>query len=328
MVDPAVEIPGLVEAGQLLTLTTTEAQQWGYADGVAATRDELLSATGLASAPVIETEPSFAENVARFVTDPVIASLLITIGLLLIVGDFLVEGVGIPALVGVGLIALFFWGHLLAGLAGWEDLLLIVLGLALIAVELFVIPGFGVAGVLGIVALLGGVFLAMLGREIRTPEGIERAALTVVASLGLFVLGLIAIVALLPKSSRFGGLVLQANVDGAATTPATSGRKPGGWLRLFGGSAPLASERPSAVDAGVSPVIAARASARRPGVALSDLRPSGVADFDGRRIDVVTEGEFIPAGEAIAIVRDDGYRRVVRRVAVEQGGGQPSRKGA
>jgi membrane-bound serine protease (ClpP class) len=318
MVDPAVEVPGLDGPDTLLTLTTTDAQQWGYADGVVATRAELLDATGLAGAPVVETEPSFAEDVARFVTDPVIASLLITIGLLLIVGDFLVEGVGIPALVGAGLIALFFWGHLLAGLAGWEDLVLVLLGLALIAVELFVVPGFGVAGVLGIAALLGGMFLAMLGREIRTPEGTERAALAVVGSLLGFALGLIALLVFLPQSTRFSGLVLQANVDGATvgTTPAASVRKPGGWLRLFGGTSPLASDlQPPPAKVATAPKV--RPLTGRTGTALSDLRPSGIADIDGRRVDVVTDGEYVRAGEPIAVVRDEGYRRVVRRVAGE-----------
>lgn len=314
MVDPAVEVPGLVEAGKLLTLTTTEAQQWGYADGVVATRAQLLDALGLAGAPLIETEPSFAEDVARFVTDPIVASLLVTIGLLLIVGDFLVEGVGIPAAVGAGLIALFFWGHLLAGLAGWEDLALVVFGLALIAVELFVVPGFGVAGVLGIAALLGGMFLAMLGREVRTPEVTAQAGYAVLGSLAGFVLGLIALLILLPRGTRFGGLVLQANVGGAAAETGT-GRKPGGWLRLFGESGPLASDRaPTAVPARAA-ATATRSLSGRTGTALTDLRPSGIAQIDGNRVDVVSEGGFIRAGEPVVVVRDEGYRRVVKRVA-------------
>jgi membrane-bound serine protease (ClpP class) len=308
MVDPDVAIDGLVERGKLLTLTTTEAQAWGYADGVAATRAELLAAAGLGTAPVIETSPSLAETAVRFLTNPIVATLLFTGGLLLIVGDFLTEGVGLPAIAGVAMLALFFWGHLLVGLAGWEDIGLVGLGIVLIGIELFVIPGFGVAGVLGIAALLGGMFLAMLGREIRTPDQIERAGFAVVATLVLFVVGLFALLTLIPATTRFGGLVLRSRVSEAAAV----GRQPGGWLRLFGGSVPLARDRPAAPT--VAP--AARSLIGSTGTALTDLRPSGMAEIGGRRIDVVTEGDYVRTGEPVEVVRDEGYRRVVRRVAL------------
>jgi membrane-bound serine protease (ClpP class) len=156
----------------------------------------------------------------------------------------------------------------------------------------------------------------MLGREIRTPEGTERAALTVAASLGLFVLGLIAIVAVLPRTTRFGGLVLQANVDGAnsASTAAAAVRQPGGWLRLFGGSEPLAHDRPAAPAARPG-APTDRPLTGRTGTAVTDLRPSGIAEIDGRRVDVVADGEFVRSGEPVAVLRDEGYRRVVRRIA-------------
>jgi membrane-bound serine protease (ClpP class) len=215
------------------------------------------------------------------------------------------------------LIALFFFGHLLAGLAGWEDAALVVLGLVLIAVELFVIPGFGVAGVLGVVALLGGMYLAMVGREVRTPEVTAQAGWTVVATLAGLVVGLIAIVALLPRGSRFGGLVLQANVDGTAAAGAASARKPGGWLRLFGGNSPLDRDRARArsTDSGERVASAPPSLTSHTGVALTDLRPSGAAEIDGQRVDVVSDGPFVPAGSPVIVVRDEGYRRVVRRVA-------------
>ena len=176
--------------GELLTLTTAEATDWGYNDGVAANRAEVLAAAGLADAPVIETEPSLAERFVRFITDPVVSSLLITAGVLILIADLFVEGFGIGGVVGLALLALFFWGHFLAGLTGWEDLALVVLGLVLIAIEIIVVPGFGIPGVLGLAALLGGLFLAMLGREIQTPEGIAQAGLTILASFIGIVIGI------------------------------------------------------------------------------------------------------------------------------------------
>jgi membrane-bound serine protease (ClpP class) len=234
--------------------------------------------------------------------------LLITAAVLLIVGDFLVGGFGAVGAVGLGLLATFFWGHMLAGLAGWEDVVLVLLGIALIGVELFVIPGFGVAGLLGLAALLGGLFLAMLGREIRTPEGIERAGWTVAGSLVAIVLGLTAILWLLPRTGRASGLVLQAQLGAGGPVAA---RPPRGWLRWFGGAA---SDPPAASTRPVARAEADRSLVGATGTALSDLRPSGVAEIGGRRVDVVTAGDYIRAGEPIEVATDERYRRVVRRV--------------
>jgi len=321
MVDPDVAIDGLVARGELLTLTTNQAVAWGYAEGVADDLAGVLDAAGLAGARVVETEPSLAERVARFVTDPIVASLLIILAILLIVGDFFVEGFGLAGAAGLGLFALFFWGHLLAGLTGWEDIALVVLGLALIAVEIAVLPGFGVAGILGLAALLGGLFLAMLGRDIQTPEGIERAGLTVAASLVGILLGVIALFALLPRRRRFGGLVLQSAVGGAAAPapapiPAPAPKRAGrGWFRWFGEVAtPTRAERRSAPPAAGAPLDEGRSLNGATGVTLSDLHPSGIAEIDGHRVDVVSDGGYIAAGQPIEVVRDEGYRRVVRRI--------------
>ena len=263
MVDPDVTIDGLVTRGELLTLTTNEAETWGYADGVVVDRAALLATTGLAGYPVADTAPSVAERAVRFVTDPVVASLLIALGVLLIIGDSLVEGFGVAGAVGLGLLATFFWGHVLAGLTGWEDVALVVAGLVLIAIEVFVVPGFGLPGILGAAALLGGLFLAMVGREIQTPAGIEQAALTVAASLVLIVIGVIAVVAILPRNQRFGRMVLRSTVGGEAASPA---RAPSGWLRWFGAHAqlpqtPRPASSPAAKDAAGRP----DASAHRQG---------------------------------------------------------------
>ena len=325
MVDPSVAIDDLVNRGELLTLTTEEARTWGYTEGVVANQAELLTAAGLAEAAVERTSLSLAERVVRFITGPIVASLLIIGALLLIIGDLFVEGFGVAGIAGFGLLALFFWGHFLAGLTGWEDVALVVLGLLLIGVELFVIPGFGIPGILGLAALLGGLFMAMLGREVRTPDGIERAGYSVAVSALVVLVGIAAILALIPRTKRFGSLVLQADVASGGAAAAA----PAGWLRWFSGGdteqrlarpkRPERPERPRLVPPPVeSPIIdatPARSLTGATGVALSDLRPSGMADIGGRRIDVVTEGDYIRAGEPIQVSIDEDYRRVVRRTS-------------
>ena len=342
MVDPDVEVEGLVGRGELLSMTAPEALEWGMADSLADDRDQLLAALDLADATLVQAEPSLAERLVRVITNPVLAGLLLTLGMWLVLGDLLSGGVGLAAGVGVALLATFFWGHLLAGLAGWEDIALVVLGVVLLLVEVLVIPGFGVAGLLGLVSLLGGSFLAMLGRDfdlVGTDEML-RAATVVGVSFLAIVGGTVAIVAHLSRHGGPPGLVLRSRLGVAA--PVTQ-RSSGGWLRWFGaGGGVLASDRDErgderterhveidrAEDASTSapersPWGAAGQGATRdhdtrlapgtPGVARSDLRPAGVAEIDGERVDVVADGEYLRAGEQIEIVRDEGYRRLVRR---------------
>jgi membrane-bound serine protease (ClpP class) len=316
MVDPDIAIEGLVGRGELLTLTDTEATTWGYADGIVANRAALLDATGLAGRPVEETSPSLAESTVRFITNPVVSSLLILAAIFLIIGDALVGGFGIVGAVGLGMLALFFFGYQLAGLAGWEDLALIGLGLVLIGVEAFVVPGFGVPGVLGIAALLGGLVMTMLGRDIQTSDQIQRSVLVVGTSLLLAIIAVIALLALVPKR-RAGGLVLHTDLagaslpTGAAFARSSSGRK-GNWLaRLFGGGEDLDQSADHVERASAPPAPSLVGSQ---GTALSDLRPGGIAHIDGQRVDVVSQGDYIRAGETVEVIADERYRRVVRRV--------------
>jgi membrane-bound serine protease (ClpP class) len=312
MVDPDVEVEGLVERGQLLTLTVTQAVDVGYAEGIVVDRAELLEELGLADREVVETSPSLAERLVRVITHPVVASLLLTIGLLVLVADMLSGGVGAGVAVGLGLLGLFFWGHMLAGLAGWEDVALVVVGLGLIAVEVFVVPGFGVPGILGLLALLGGAFLAMIYRDFDfvTRADLARAAATVAVTLIASVAGLAILLVLLSRRGPRGSLVLRARLG--VGEPVME-RAHGGWLRWFDATARLPS------DIALPEAASDRVSDRSPsllgatGVALSDLRPSGVADIGGRRVDVVTSGEYVRSGEAIEVVRDERYRRIVRR---------------
>jgi membrane-bound serine protease (ClpP class) len=243
MVDPSIEIEGLDSSTSLLTLTTEQALEHGYADGVAANSTVLLEELGLGNATVIEAEMHFWEHAVRWVTDPVFASLLILLGLGLIVMDGLVGGFGVAALAGVACLGLFFWGHQLAGVAGWEDLLLIGVGLLLIGLEVFVIPGFGVAGVSGLLVLIAGMVLAMTRRDFGD-EGFAVEAVdvlkTLLITLSITVVVIIAFSLLLPRlipsATRpmrgFQRLTLAATVD----TGGRGAHQPGRLAKLFGGA--------------------------------------------------------------------------------------------
>lgn len=280
MVDSDVEIPGLVAKGKLLTLTMEEALEHRVADFRADTLEAVLERLGVAGAEIRRPAPNWAERVVRFLTHPVLSSLLMTVGILGILIELRTPGFGVPGAVGIASLAAFFWGHWLVRLAGWEEVLLVAIGIALLLVELLLIPGFGVTGVLGITAILAGLGLSLVGAG-ATQAAVLGAAVRVVFSLLLAIAASLVLLRFLPRLP-FGRRVVLA-----------SGLSPGGgWEPVAAAHRPVPGTR---------------------GVAESPLRPAGIADIGGERSDVVSEGEYIDAGETIEVVRVDGNRIVVRR---------------
>ncbi|MFC0558035.1 NfeD family protein [Halalkalibacter alkalisediminis] len=160
MADNRIDLPELgAPEGDLLTLTSQQALQVGYAEAVASNRAELLEYLGLENAVEREMEVSFSEQIARFVTHPVVIPILLSIGSLGLVLELYSPGFGIPGLMGISALLLFFFGHMFAGFAGWESMILFIVGFLLIMIEIFV-PGFGIFGLLGIAAVIAGMLLA------------------------------------------------------------------------------------------------------------------------------------------------------------------------
>ena len=281
MVDPDVEIKGVIEKGKLLTLTTSEALKHKVADFRADSLDAVLEHLKIANPEIRPLAPNWAEGIVRILTHPLLSSALITIGLVGIIVELRTPGFGIPGIVGIASLAAFFWGHWLVRLAGWEELLLVIIGVVLLALEMFVIPGFGIAGILGIVALVGGLALSIIGAG-ATMEAVVHAVGRVALSLVVAIAGSLALIRLLPHMPYARGLVLETGLGADA-----------GWA-----SAPESDRR----------------WLHRKGVAASPLRPAGIADIDGERIDVVSQGEYLEAGTPIEVVNVDGNRVVVRRV--------------
>lgn len=278
MVDSDVAVPGLVAKGKLLTLTTDEALKYKVADHRADTLEEALEKVGLAGAEIRRTRANWAEELVRMLTNPIVSSLLITVAMLGIIIELRTPGFGVPGALGLGSLGLVLWGHWLVQLAGWEEVLLAAAGVVLLALEIFVIPGFGIAGALGILGILAGLVLAMVGQG-NTTELLMLVAARVMFSLLLALL--ISFVALrFITHSRFGRrLILDtglAAAQGYASAPESD-------LRLLG----------------------------RHGVATSPLRPAGIALIDGARVDVVSNGSLIDPGQAIVVERVDGNRVVV-----------------
>jgi len=280
MVDADVAIPGVIDKGKLLTLTTEEALKHKLADARADTLEEALQRLGLGGSEVRRASPNWAENVVRFLTHPVVSSLLITIAMLGIIIELRTPGLGIAGGLGIASLALFLWGHWLVQLAGWEELLLALAGAALLALEVFVIPGFGIAGALGILALLAALVLSMLGPG-NTPQFMMLAAGRVVLALLLALVASLLLLRFLPRLPFGRRLILQTELDATR-----------GYASAPRSDAQLLGKR---------------------GRATSPLRPAGIAELEGQRVDVVSDGELIEAGQVVEVIRVDGNRIVVRR---------------
>jgi len=296
MVDPALVVDGLVGRGELVTMDVAQAVERGYADGIAGDLDALLVALGLDTRDRVDVTPALAERLVRVLTSGIVAGLLLTVGIWLLVGDVLGGGgLGLGAALGSLSIATFLFGHLLAGLAGIESVILVTLGIVLILVEVLVLPGVGVVGVSGVLALLGGAVLAMVDRD---AEIVPRAAF--ISAFNVAGFAFLAAVALLVGLLLFIG---RSTARGTTRGGDSGEGAPVSRFERRGNRLVLATDVGGPHDAGL---IGAT------GVALTDLRPAGAAEIGGERVDVVAEAGYLPAGSALVVVLDEGYRRVVR----------------
>jgi membrane-bound serine protease (ClpP class) len=281
MVDEGVEIPGVVRAGQLLTLSTGEAVRLGYAKASVAGETELLEKIGLPGARIVPVDLNWAEQLVRFVTNPLVAPLLLSLGLLGLVFEIKHGAFGLGGLLSLGSLGLFFGSSFLLGLAGWEVVLLLGLGLIALLVEVFILPGFGVAGILALASFGAAIVLAMVGASPTTNDVLQALAV-LGASLVITVAVAYAWLRHLPSSGRFSGLFLRHAAEQSE-----------GYISAL--------PRTDLVG--------------QDGVAVTDLRPAGTAQIGSERVDVVTEGEYVAQGTKVRVLRSEGYRHIVRGVA-------------
>jgi len=217
---------------------------------------------------------------------PVAGSLLLAVGTLALLFAAHAPGFGVAELLGVACLSLFFWSRWFLRLVGWEEVALIVAGTALLALEVLVIPGLGVAGVLGAVLLFLGFTLSLVGEGVTLRAFADAVGQIALAAL-LALAGGIALLRALPHLPFGRRIVLK------------TGLGEGGW--------DARSRRGALIQAGAR------------GTTLSPLRPAGVAEIAGARTDVVSDGEYVPSGEPIEVIRLEESRIVVRRVPPERG---------
>jgi len=283
------EVRKITEKGKLLNLSANQALDYGFISGVVKNQQELFASVGIEPSRLVKMEADWTETLVRFVSHPAVSGLLMMLGMLGIWMEFKTPGFGVPGTVGVGCFAVLFLSRFMLGHANAVEFGIFLLGLALLAVEIFVIPGFGVCGVAGIICIAVGLVLSAERFTFPDPvtqpwnvENIWNSALTTLISFFAFIVVAFFMVRFMPHTPVLRGLVLQHSETVAA-----------GY---------------------VSSTASERELVGKTGVALSVLRPSGRAEIDGRVVDVVTEGDYTEPGQRLEVARVEGNRIVVRNV--------------
>ncbi len=285
MVDEKLVIPGITDAQSVITFSVSEAIENGFCEGEYASQKAILEAQNLQTAQVIAYEEKLVDSIIAFFLNPAVSGLLI----LLIIGGIYFElqspGIGFPLALAISAALLYFIPYYLNGLAENWEILVFVIGIILLAVEFFVIPGFGVFGVAGIVLTLGGLVLGMLPNQAFDFEWVPSSqlfgALLTVILAALAAVGLVFW--LTPKVNEWGAfkhLTLATTQD-----------------RSQGYTASLYSEN----------------LIGKVGSVHSRLRPSGKVELDGEIFDAYSRGEFLEQGQAIEVISTEGTSLRVKK---------------
>jgi len=284
-------IQPVVRDDQLLEMSAGEAYAYGFNKGIVADRDDLKERYALTS--VISLEPTWSESFAYWLTSIYVRGFLMVIILLGAYIEFHTPGVGVPGLVALICLAIFVGAPYLAGLANVWEILLIAVGLLLIMLEVFVIPGFGLAGIVGLVLLLLGLIATFVpdepGRTFplyipslpSTMQWLRMAIATVVSSMIASLIGMFILSKFLPRLPVFRTLV-----------PAN----------------------PTPSEVAVDDPYRGAARVGDTGQTEGPLHPAGKARFGSVLVDVVTQGEYLETGAQIEVIERRGNRVVVRSV--------------
>jgi len=291
MVDPDVVVPGVSEKGKVLTFTSEEAAKNGFCESVVNNREEALSYVSETPAEITEQELSVIDKIINFLVNPVVSGILI----MCIVGGLYFElqapGIGLPSVIAITAALLFFAPHYLEGLAAHWEILIFLAGLVLLMLEFFVVPGFGVTGISGIVLILASLVLTLVfnvgfkfnfNPEFNASAYVSKMTILVlVSSLAGFFLALWLGKKLILAQTRFGSLALRTELESDKGFTSQDMRNE----QYIG----------------------------KEGVAQTILRPSGKINIDGEVLDATVEHGYVEAGEAVTVTKFENAQLFVRK---------------
>mgnify|MGYP003308614672 FL=1 len=266
--------------GNLITLTTEQSLKYKIADASLENFEAVLDTLGFSNLAVNKTTENWSENFVRFLTNPVVASLLTTFGFLGILFELQSPGWGIPGSIGLICLALSLSASYIAELATMSDLLVILIGMLFLMLEAFVFPGFGVAGVAGIIFILWGLYLLLLPDVPVGEEVLSQASNGLIIGIIGGLVGLVLLFRAMTKTKFWRDLTspdIQKKEDGYVASF--------GWEKLVGEEA----------------------------LTETDLHPSGWINVGNERVFALSEGNFIDKDVKVVILSVDGNRVVVRK---------------
>ena len=276
---------------KLVTMNTREALRYGLVEHVFRSRQELEKHYGL-TVPAAELIDTWSETMVTWLTSPPVVAILVLIGIMAFYSELRTPGLGVPGAVAVVCFGIVFGSHYLTGLAAWWEVALFALGLVLLALEVFVIPGFGVAGVGGIVCCTVGLLAIFVDNppdRLPIPSG---ALSWSMFSNGVFALGCAFVL------SMIGGAILAKYL---ANIPIVS--------KVVLGPVEASDEAPVTADAPVRKVHVGSV-----GVVESMCRPVGKVRFGQDLVDASSEGEIVGPGARVRVLRYEGNRVVIEKV--------------
>ncbi len=278
MVDPSIEIEGVIEAGKVLTFTSSEAMRWGFAEGMAEDIEEVIRLAGFENYTLVEQRLTGMDRVINFLIHPIVSGLLIMLILGGIYFELQTPGVGFPILLAASAALMYFAPLYLEGLASHWEIIIFVLGIVLVAVEIFALPGFGVAGITGIVFMISGLALAMVGNQGPDFTGVPMGEVG-----QAFLIVIIAFFLSLSSSFYLGARLI------------TSQGKIGNTLSLNTIQDTMAGY--SSVDVRMRDLMG------KTGQAYTILRPSGKVEIDDDVYDATALTGYIDKGEPVKVVK-------------------------
>jgi membrane-bound serine protease (ClpP class) len=278
MVDEALVIEGIKEEGQIITFSTLEALTYGFCEAKVESVAEILERNGIKDYAIHKFELGFTERIISLVLNPFVSSILILVIIAGIYFEMQTAGMGFAGLAALIALILYLVPYYLNGLADNWEIIAFFVGLALVAVEIFVLPGFGVAGISGIIITVGALFLIMLNNDAFDFEFVPTNDI-------LYALGA-------ALGGTLGGMILL--LVGGSKLPET---------RFFKRIA--LTDTQNRTEGYVS-FRYTESLLGKIGIAETVLRPSGKIIIDGKLYDASTRGDYIQKGQAVEVISEEG----------------------
>ncbi|WP_258104910.1 nodulation protein NfeD [Marinoscillum sp. MHG1-6] len=286
MVDEDINLDSIATQGKVVTFSVSEAIKWGFCEAQLDRVEDIMSRIGIENYEIITYEPSATNKVISLFLNPFISGILIMIIIGGIYFELQTPGVGFPILASIIAMILYFTPYYLNGLAENWELVAFALGIVLIGLEVFVIPGFGIAGISGIILTLGSLILSMLNNQQFDFQfvNLDEVFVAIVTTL-LALLGSVIVMA-------FGGVRLTNSKVFQKIALADTQETSQGYSSSF---------------------YKGKSMVGKSGKAYTILRPSGRIEIEGELYDAFTRGEYIEEGQEIVVISDEGTSLKVKK---------------